>query len=1087
MSDTEAAPVAADPPVAEPVAAAAEAAPAASADDGLYSAPPDHVEGEVDDVATLVNLNEDTLLNELKIRYSKDNIYTYVSDILIAVNPFKQLGIYGPEVMAKYDDHVRGELPPHVYGVADMCYHNIFKMKQSQCCVISGESGAGKTESAKFAIKQILELCSAGQEGRSLEDRIIQVSPLLEAFGNAQTVLNDNSSRFGKYTRLLFDKEGKVLGVQLSTYLLEKSRVVEQADGERCFHCFYYIFDSPGKEKYNLTTPEEFGSVKGNLWSDNKAMYEELVKAMEVVGFNAEEQETLHLILAAVIHLSNIEFDGTEAAYVREGFSKTALRNAAVMLDTDPTALEDALLVTHSVLRGEHIQRNHKPEQAYDARDALAKTLYSRLFLYIVTKTNQMLAPGLHSIKRSDRGRPISVPAPAYEIGVLDIFGFENFADNSFEQICINVAHENLQFFFNKHTFKLELEEYEREGIDGKAVTFTDNGPLLAMFFDKPLGILSILDSECTFPKATDTTFRMKIDEKYAEHGFYEVVKIDQGHPAFRIKHFAAVVEYNATNFLEKNRDNLAPGLLGCMQSCGRDVVKDLFNSEVTSTGELKLQEGTSKPKMHRGSVVSEDGVNTTPNRRTPSLSTQFKDSLGDLLDKMNDCYPHFVRCIKPNTLQQSDNFEDEYIKVQLAYTGVLEATRIRQEGYAWRPTFLDFVQRFKILGFPTTKLHMVSNTAKAALQIINCVGLTDFHVGKTKLFLKYYHAPQMENLLREYFEKVTRSQAAVRAFLARRKYAKLQRRKAATEAERAAMEEQERQEAEARRIAREAKEAEERKHTEEVAVQEALAAAASAEAEALRLKQQEIELEQAKVAALSAEQQEKLRKWQEERDAAELAAREAAEKAEREAKEKEEAEQEKQQVLLQRQASKKRHEKEHSELNARIQELEAKEEKLRQQKERLRIEAEKKNWRKPEFALNDFIKEATGKPLPAEISVDKLCMKGYLEKRGQINTAYQKRYFVLDLKNKTLSYFKNQQAASASEKAKGSVPLDDILRVYAPPPEKSNKKSVFLVETPFRTYFCRTQGTAEMQAWVEAINVVTPGGPEELVESMLA
>ena len=287
-------------------------------------------------------------------------------------------------------------------------------------------------------------------------------------------------------------------------------------------------------------------------------------------------------------------------------------------------------------------------------------------------------------------------------------------------QICINLAHEQLQYFFNRHTFTLELEAYAAEGVDGSKVTFRDNDPLIKMFLEKPIGILTLLDEECLFPKATDVTMVEKLNQHFKDHPDYVVLLKARGHPAFGIKHFAAEVEYNGANFLEKNRDNLAGDIVDLMQESGISLVQDVFLGEILSTGQIRPrphQEGV--PRVHRGKEVTVASAINKVNRKTPTLSAQFKNSLAVLIERMNACYPHFVRCIKPNGQQQANNFVDDMVRVQLSYTGVLEATRIRQEGYAWRPLFEEFVQRFKIVAFPYTKLQLVHDNARTAKKII--------------------------------------------------------------------------------------------------------------------------------------------------------------------------------------------------------------------------------------------------------------------------------------------------------------------------------------------------------------------------------
>eukprot|EP01147_Barroeca_monosierra_P002905 gene2905-8162_t len=783
-------------------------------DDGLYHSE-DRPMGSLDDLSKLTSLSEETLLHELKFRYEQDHIYTYVGDILIAVNPFKELLLYTEEVAKAYCNIMPSDQSPHVFAIADACYHNLFKMRRNQCAVISGESGAGKTVSAKYIIRHIIDISSVDSEARILEDRIVEVSPLLEAFGNAQTIMNDNSSRFGKYTRLLFDAQGRVMGVQISEYLLEKSRVIEQHADERCFHVFYYLFASENNTELGLTVPEDFGSLCGELWPDNATMYRELIEAMKLVGFSSIERDVIHKTLAAILHISNIQFTAVDedSCMLQEG-SKSGLKWATSLLGIDEPSFREAILAIHSVTRGERIKRPYTKDQSYDCRDAVAKALYARLFSWIVSKINEKLAPSLHNIQAARPGVKVTQKAPSFEIGVLDIFGFENFHVNSFEQLCINVAHEQLQFFFNQHTFRLELQEYEAECVDSQAasISFVDNKPLIDMFLNRPLGIFALLDEECAFPRATDVSFVDKINKQFDHNEFYRKVVKSRGFPTFAIAHFPGVVEYNATHFLEKNRDNLAADIIQVMQQSSVPLVYDVFSSELNDTGQLKLRAGR-EAHVHRGEIV-EDSLMNTANRKAPSLSSQFKSSLTDLVNKMTACFPHFVRCIKPNQRQVPDAFEDDFVKTQLGYTGVLEATRIRREGFSWRPTFAEFVRRFKILGFPTNMLSRVQENSTAAKKILGMVDLQPVLVGKTKLFLKWYHQEEMEDRLRKYYADVVRVQSAARAFFARKIYKRKLARAQMDAAERAKAEareaEEERRREEAR-IERQRREAAER------------------------------------------------------------------------------------------------------------------------------------------------------------------------------------------------------------------------------------------------------------------------------------
>eukprot|EP00118_Oscarella_pearsei_P013160 m.102196 g.102196 ORF g.102196 m.102196 type:complete len:1038 (+) comp37156_c0_seq1:160-3273(+) len=722
--------------------------------------------GEVEDLASLAHLDEATLLKELKVRYGRDTIYTYVGDILVAVNPFKSLTIYGKKITGVYRRAHKSQVPPHVYAIADTSYHTMLDTLRSQCCVISGESGAGKTETAKYMISQLIELC----QGKSaLEQKIIQVNPLLESFGNAQTVMNDNSSRFGKYIQLKFSKQGQIMGAKISEYLLEKNRVVRQAQGERNFHIFYYLFaglDADEQQKFKLGNPDDqryLSNGSGPLRRNKKALsdgYDALQTAMDIVGFTAEEQDNLFVALGGLLNLGSVSFSGdADSSTVEE--IEGPLKNAAILFGLDPMQLVDTMTASVTVTRGERIRKNLGIHKAKDARDAIAKAVYGRLFSWIVNRVNSLLAP---------EGRVSSTDMA--EIGILDIFGFENFDVNSFEQTCINLANEQLQFFFNEHIFKLELEEYKREGIDATQISYEDNKPILEFFMNKPIGFLSLLDEDSHFPRATDLTFLEKVDNHFKKKTFFSRSK-DTRSTTFCLSHYAGKVDYDMDCFLEKNRDTLPNGVVEMLQISKNGLLSHIFRGTITRTGTLALQSrrdktarktrGASRPAFKKAAA----GKST---RKAMTVGGQFKSSLEILMEKMNAANPHFIRCIKPNRQKSANMFEDDYVKAQLSYTGMLETTRIRREGYAMRPTFEEFFTRYKTLA---KKKVTIPNGASCRV-ILEGTALKNWQIGKTKVFLKYWHVEKLTDLLEKVHKAATMLQKIARGFLAKRKFRKL-------------------------------------------------------------------------------------------------------------------------------------------------------------------------------------------------------------------------------------------------------------------------------------------------------------------------
>eukprot|EP00055_Hartaetosiga_balthica_P005827 m.17655 g.17655 ORF g.17655 m.17655 type:complete len:983 (-) comp4818_c1_seq1:285-3233(-) len=703
------------------------------------------LKGDVDDLVSLSNLDEAILLEELHCRYDKKKIYTYVGDILVAVNPFEQLPIYTKQHQLKYNDTVKSKETPHIFAMADQAYHNLIRNGKNQCAVISGESGAGKTESAKLLMKHIIHLCHSGSEGEDIEQRIIEVNPLLEAFGNAATRMNHNSSRFGKYTELDFEPNGAVVGAKISQYLLEKSRVVKQNSGENNFHMFYYMFSSPSARALGLTNPKDFPYLSASKKTPPNCagMYQGVMKALDTVGFSPDEQQSVHAIIASILHLSKITFSEARPDEAQVSSPPAVLSQVANFLGVKGSELSMALTTTSSYTRGELIRKNYTCEKAVTARDAFAKALYGRLFAWIVTQINELLTPsGMDQF------------SSYLEIGILDIFGFEHFEKNGFEQLCINIANEQLQAFFNEHIFQSELEEYRKEGIDGSNITYKDNQGLLDVFFGRPVGILSLLDEECRFPRATDITLIDKFKDQFSQHPDYTAPRTNE--PCFTISHYAGAVKYHSDGFLERNRDELSP-----------DVTKLCIVSSVSVVHNMFSDEEDEK---------SGAGTMNTARKRAKTVSYQFADSLRVLMSKMKKCMAHFVRCIKPNTNQAANLFVDEFVNRQLKYTGMLETTRIRREGYSFRPTFGEFMERWGILAYaPTASITPTRDTCKCVLEKSN---IANWLLGKTKVFLRYWQVEQLDKSIKLFHDYAKVLQKVANGFLVRQMMKRIQMKK---------------------------------------------------------------------------------------------------------------------------------------------------------------------------------------------------------------------------------------------------------------------------------------------------------------------
>uniref|UniRef100_A0A4W6DVD6 non-specific serine/threonine protein kinase n=1 Tax=Lates calcarifer TaxID=8187 RepID=A0A4W6DVD6_LATCA len=777
---------------------------------------------EVDDLATLEYLDENTVTEQLQSRYGRDQIYTYVGDILIAVNPFHKMEIYTPEYTKMYIGAKRTANPPHIFAVADIAYQSMVSYNADQCIVISGESGAGKTESAHLLVQQLTVLGKANN--RTLQEKILLVNSLVEAFGNACTVINDNSSRFGKYLEMKFTCGGTVVGAQISEYLLEKSRVIHQAVGERNFHIFYYIYAGLADRKklahYKLSdskTPKYLCNEHIKLGPDivSNTFYKEQFDAVEqcfkVIGFTLEELGSVYSTLAAILNSGDIEFSAVASEHQtdKSGISNiSVLENVASLLCIRSDELQEALTSHCVVARGETIVRPNTVEKAVEVRDAMGKALYGRLFSWIVNRINSLLRPDSH-LGEDDKG---------LNIGILDIFGFENFKKNSFEQLCINIANEQIQFYFNQHIFAWEQDEYLNEEVDARMIEYEDNRPLLDLFLQKPMGMLSLLDEESRFPQGTDQTLVEKFEDNLKTKSFWRPKRVDLG---FGIHHYAGKVMYNAAGFLAKNRDMLPADIVLLLRSSENELVRKLVTHPLTKTGNLAHTKGKGINTMRSPRTPTRTitfakvltalsalslycllhqelplkscsiyffplTVTTTPseqgdtpyhprettNMRTQTVASYFRYSLMDLLSKMVAGQPHFVRCIKPNNDRQANKFDREKVLVQLRYTGVLETAKIRRQGYSHRILFANFIKRYYILAFHAHEEPAVTQETCAA--ILEKAKLENWAMGKTKVFLKYYHVEHLNLMVQQATQRIILLQAYVRGWLGAKRYQRI-------------------------------------------------------------------------------------------------------------------------------------------------------------------------------------------------------------------------------------------------------------------------------------------------------------------------
>uniref|UniRef100_A0A8C3EFD1 Myosin VIIA n=1 Tax=Corvus moneduloides TaxID=1196302 RepID=A0A8C3EFD1_CORMO len=635
----------------------------------------------VEDMIRLGDLNEAGILRNLLIRYREHLIYTYTGSILVAVNPYQLLPIYSPEQIRLYTNKKIGEMPPHIFAIADNCYFNMQRNNKDQCCIISGESGAGKTESTKLILQFLAAI--SGQHSW-IEQQVLEANPILEAFGNAKTIRNDNSSRFGKYIDIHFNKRGAIEGAKIEQYLLEKSRVCRQAQDERNYHVFYCMLRGmtmEQKKKLGLGKATDYNYLAmGNCTTcdgrDDSKEYANIRSAMKVLMFTDTENWEISKLLAAILHMGNLQYeartyDNLDACEVVQSAS---LITAATLLEVEPQDVMNCLTSRTIITRGETVSTPLSMEQALDVRDAFVKGIYGRLFVWIVEKINAAIyrppSQELKSIRRS--------------IGLLDIFGFENFTVNSFEQLCINFANENLQQFFVRHVFKLEQEEYNLENINWQHIEFTDNQDALDMIAIKPMNIISLIDEESKFPKGTDATMLHKLNSQHKLNTNYIPPK-NNYETQFGINHFAGIVYYETKGFLEKNRDTLHGDIIQLVHSSKNKFIKQIFQADVAM-----VMRGLDKS-------LRINGLSET-RKRSPTLSSQFKRSLELLMRTLSVCQPFFVRCIKPNEYKKPMLFDRELCVRQLRYSGMMETIRIRRAGYPIRYTFVEFVDRYRVL-----------------------------------------------------------------------------------------------------------------------------------------------------------------------------------------------------------------------------------------------------------------------------------------------------------------------------------------------------------------------------------------------------
>ncbi|KAI8995909.1 hypothetical protein BC832DRAFT_315495 [Gaertneriomyces semiglobifer] len=711
----------------------------------------------VSDFVHLPEITETSIVENLQVRFTGNHIYTFIGNVLVAVNPYKDLPIYSQEWVARYKGSNIYEHPPHLYSLAESAYRSLLAQGRDQCVLITGESGAGKTEASKILMSYIagVAIMKSGDESESdndgirVKNRLVAANPCLEAFGNAKTARNDNSSRFGKYMDLEFNYRGIPIGGKITTYLLEKSRIVNQSADERSFHIFYQLLAGAddntlsslglqrSADKYRYLAQSGCTVLEG---MDDAESFRDVMRSLEDVGIQEEQRLDWLKVIAAILHLGNVEFEETqfqqiEGAATVSGSAVTApgaLKQVASLLDVEVTSLEKALThrSVHDAAKNERIDVPLLPEQATMTRDALAKSLYDRLFTHIVAMLNRCIRP------------PSFTPHSSHNvIGVLDIYGFEVMKSNGFEQFLINYCNEKLQQLFIELTLKSEQEDYQKEGIEWTVIEFFNNQIICELIEARNRGIIALLDEECNMPGfPTPQTLLHKLNDNIMQHSHYDSrakqsrakqtqnsTAITLPHNAFVLKHYAGEVTYTVDTFLERNVDMLWQDVVSCIQKSKRQIVRDMFAPQDLVEGSLLVAGGARRPR---------------------TLATQFQSSMTSLVQNLTLKSPFYIRCIKPNGEKKGDTFDAELVLHQCRYLGLRENIMVRRAGFCFRAPYSKFVARYKMLGPQRTKSdpggtwpsYTIGSAQQGALKILAHVGIADdeYRLGKSKIFIRH-------------------------------------------------------------------------------------------------------------------------------------------------------------------------------------------------------------------------------------------------------------------------------------------------------------------------------------------------------------
>eukprot|EP00036_Acanthoecidae_sp_10tr_P023927 CAMPEP_0206317818 /NCGR_PEP_ID=MMETSP0106_2-20121207/16837_1 /ASSEMBLY_ACC=CAM_ASM_000206 /TAXON_ID=81532 /ORGANISM="Acanthoeca-like sp., Strain 10tr" /LENGTH=2291 /DNA_ID=CAMNT_0053749433 /DNA_START=151 /DNA_END=7026 /DNA_ORIENTATION=+ len=791
--------------------------------------------GSADDNLVLApELSEASMRQQLERRFANRDVYTYVGDILVAVNPFTQVPLYDDDAVSFYRSSSEQSncLKPHVFALALKAFRALEQTRENQACIISGESGAGKTETAKYFIAHLLQLSKSVAGGHEYQYDVFEftMNALLEPFGNAKMAANNNSSRFGKLVELHFTASSEIVGSRMRHYLLEKARVARQAANEFNFHIFHMLIDGlddraagvlhlprdsgafaylnggvPGTYADGVLTASGGSKVGPFTSAQGARSFSTLAQQMLEAGFSTEDLDGLYATLAIILHIGNLDFtmDSSGPDHYFDLRVVGPLELVSRLIGCTAADLGNALVTNIMVMRGETIVLKNTAASALDVRDASAKALYSRLFSWLVNKANKLMTTPRSSLLARE----------LREIGVLDIFGFESLQENGLEQLCINVTNEQLQHYFNSRVFAWQAQALRAEGIEDAGVGYVDNSATMSLFFSMPIGLFALMDEETRFPNASDRSLTEKLIHHMQRHPNFVA---PQGRGLdFIVRHYAGDIRYNTSGWLERNRDSLTPSITSIFRNSSLRLLAELFSLSQTATGGLtetmdksKLLDRQSNARAlirtlrtsvwtapekalpdPRYSQMMNGGrqipgripskrINLSKTQRNANLATlvgHFKASLAELMRTIDGCNPHFIRCIRPNATGAPRHFDHQIVAQQMRHSGLLETVRIRRLGYARHLPFAEFVAKYRMLHFRL--LDSIPGDALSCHAILQGaaprVPPDSWRIGHSKVFLKYNAGEELDNQLADANQKADLAVRHLRVFLARRQHEK--------------------------------------------------------------------------------------------------------------------------------------------------------------------------------------------------------------------------------------------------------------------------------------------------------------------------